>query len=446
MSEALAFDYAAIPLRESAAAIAASAPLPLFLVGLNHRTAPVEIRERLSVPESKTGSVLQSLTQLAAVDGACVISTCNRVEVIVSSTSETVVDRVIEWLCEYSRTARELLEPHLRVIEHDEVVNHLYRVASGVDSMIVGEPQIAGQVKKAFLAGHDAGTIDPLLHRVYEQTMRVAKKVRSETGIGEHAVSVPYAAVELAKKIYGDLTGLRVLLLGAGDMGELTAEHLAAQNVQQIFVANKTYERAVDLADRFHGEAVRFASFETHLATCDVVIVSTAAPHVVITTEQVERAVEARQRRGLFLIDLSMPRNIDPGVARIPGAYLYDLDDLQQVAAANRELREQKVALAATIISRETETFRRGVAANNAVPTIVELRSHLDRIRAAELEKCLRKLGPMTPGQHDAIEQLSLQLVNKILHHPIARLKESAREPREHESLQRTIRAMFGLT
>ncbi|MEA2572031.1 MAG: glutamyl-tRNA reductase [Acidobacteriota bacterium] len=433
-------------MRESAAAAERIAPLPLVLVGLNHHTAPVEVRERLSVPESKLAMAVQSLAQLDGIDGACVISTCNRVEVIVSSGSETVVDRIIDWLATWSNTARELLEPHLRILCHQEVVDHLYRVASGVDSMIVGEPQIAGQVKKAFLASRDAGTIDPLLHRVYEQTMRVAKKVRSETGIGEHAVSVPYAAVELAKKIFGDLTGLRVLLLGAGDMGELTAEHLASHNVKQIFVANKTYERAVDLAERFHGEAVRFSSFESHLATCDVVIVSTAAPHVVITTDQVERALEARQHRGLFLIDLSMPRNIDPAIARIAGAYLYDLDDLQQVAAANRELREQKVALASAIIGRETETFRLSVAAHTAVPAIVELRSHLDQIRAAELEKCLRRLGPMTPAQHEAIEQLTLQLVNKILHHPIAQLKESSRAPREHESLQRTIRAIFGLT
>jgi glutamyl-tRNA reductase len=446
VSEAFALDFTSIAMRERTAARKTIAPLPLVLVGLNHRTAPVEVRERLSVPESKLAFALQSLTQLDGIDGACVLSTCNRVEVIVSSESETVVDRIIDWLAEWSSTARELLEPHLRVLRHQDVVNHLYRVASGVDSMIVGEPQIAGQVKKAFVGSRDAGTLDPLLHRVYEQTMRVAKKVRTETGIGEHAVSVPYAAVELAKKIFGDLTGLRVLLLGAGDMGELTAEHLASQNVKQIFVANKTYERAVALAERFHGEAVRFSAFEPHLATCDVVIVSTAAPHVVITTEQIERALEARQQRGLFLIDLSMPRNIDPAVARLAGAYLYDLDDLQHVAAANRELREQKVALANAIIGRETETFRLSVAAHDAVPTIVELRKHLDQIRAVELEKCLRKLGPMTAAQHDAVEQLTLQLMNKILHHPIARLKESSRAPREHESVQRTIRAIFGLT
>jgi glutamyl-tRNA reductase len=300
--------------------------------------------------------------------------------------------------------------------------------------MIVGEPQITGQVKKAFRAG----ALDPLLQQICQRALRVAKRVRNETGIGELAVSVPYAAVELAKKIFGRLEGLRVLLLGAGEMGQLTAEHLAAQHVQQIFVANKTYERAVELAARFDGLAVQFSSFEEQLGACDIVIASTAAPHFVIEPAQVQRALEARSQRGLFLIDLSVPRNIDPAIERIDGAYLYNVDDLQQVASANLELRQKRACHARQIIAAEVEEFRRHVAEHDAAPTIRELRARLDEIRSTELEKCLRTLGPITTEQRDTIAQLSQQLINKVLHQPIVQLKED-------DSVRRTVRMIFGL-
>lgn len=420
--------------------------MPLLLIGVNHRTAPVEVRERLSVSESKSAELLQSLTALPGVDGGAVISTCNRVEAIVSSANEDVIENVVEWMAERARTSRTDLEKHLYILRHGDVIKHLFRVASGLDSMIVGEPQIAGQVKSAFMKSQEIGTLDPLLNQVFENTMRVAKRVRTDTGIGEHAVSIPYAAVELAKKIFGELQGLRVLLLGAGEMGELTAEHLAAQQVEQIFVANKTYERAVGLAERFEGIAVRFEEFQPYLETCDIVIASTAAPHYCIEPEQIENALQVRKQRGLFLIDLSVPRNINPGVASIDNAYLYNIDDLQQVADANRELRQKKAVQAEEIVLRELEGFRKRLVAQDAVPTIVELQKRLEEIRAAELDKCLRKLGPIDAEQRAVIEQLTTQMVNKILHYPILQLKDSAaEEPQERESLRRTIRKIFGL-
>ncbi len=419
--------------------------MPLLLVGVNHRTAPVEVRERLSIAEPKLPDIIQSLTRLPGVEGACVISTCNRVETIVSSPSEDVIETVVNWMADRASTPREDLEKHLYVLRYGDVVKHLFRVASGLDSMIVGEPQIAGQVKKAFMASHELGMLDPLLNQVFEQTMRVAKRVRTDTGIGEHAVSIPYAAVELAKKIFGELKGLQVLLLGAGEMGELTAEHLAAQEVRQIFVANKTYERAIELARRFQGSAVQFSSFEEHLETCDIVIASTAAPHYVIEPEQIDRALIARKNRNLFLIDLSVPRNVDPDISQIDGAYLYNIDDLQQVADANLELRQKKAGQAEEIVVREVESFRKRLIAQDAVPTILELQQRLEQIRAAELEKCLRKVGPITAEQRSAIEQLTTQMVNKILHYPILQLKESPEEPQERETLRQTIRKIFGL-
>jgi glutamyl-tRNA reductase len=417
----------------------------ILLVGVNHRTAPVEVREQLSVSDSKMAELLQSLTSLAGVDGGAVISTCNRVETIVSASSEDVIENVVEWMAGRASTSRADLEKHLYVLRHGDVIQHLFRVASGLDSMIVGEPQIAGQVKSAFVTSQELGTLDPLLNQVFENTMRVGKRIRTDTGIGEHAVSIPYAAVELAKKIFGDLTGLRVLLLGAGEMGELTAEHLAAQEVEQIFVANKTYERAAGLAERFKGTAVRFDEFQPYLETCDIVIASTAAPHYLIEPEQIENALQARRQRGLFLIDLSVPRNINPDVGKIENAYLYNVDDLQHVADANRELRQKKAVQAEEIVLRELEAFRRKLIAQDAVPTIVELQKRLEEIRATELEKCLRKVGPIDAEQRAAIEQLTTQLVNKILHYPILQLKEAAEEPQERESLRKTIRKIFGL-
>ena len=418
--------------------------MALILIGLNHRTAPVEVRERLSVAEQKLPEVVQSLREIEGVDGAAVVSTCNRVEAVVSSRTEDVISKVVDWLAVQGGSDRSSLENHLYILRHVDVVKHLCRVASGLDSMIIGEPQIGGQVRSAFQAAQDLGALDSLLQQVYAQTMRVAKRVRTDTAIGEHAVSIPYAAVELAKKIFGDLKGLQVLLLGAGEMGELTAEHLHKQSVKQVFVANRSYNRAVELAMRFQGSAVQFDAIEQHLAACDIVIASTSAPHFVIEPDQVQRALDSRRMRNLFLIDLSVPRNINPDVASFEGAYLYNVDDLQQVADANLELRQHKARDAEQIVVREVEDFRKRLIAQDAVPTIVELQQRLEAIRASELEKCLRRLGPITAEQRSAIDLLTTQMVNKILHYPILQLKDVADEP-ERESLRNTIRKIFGL-
>ncbi|MBV9496630.1 MAG: glutamyl-tRNA reductase [Acidobacteria bacterium] len=419
--------------------------MSLLLVGVNHRTAPVEVRERLSVLESQLADITKSLHAQPGVDGASVVSTCNRVEAIVSASTEDVIRLLVEWLADRGGTSADDLEKHVYILRHGDVVKHLFRVASGLDSMIVGEPQIHGQVRAAFAASQELGTLDPLLQQLFEQTMRVAKRVRTDTGIGEHAVSVPYAAVELAKKIFGNLRGLTVLLLGAGEMAELTAEHLSSHDVKHVFVANRSHERAVELAGRFRGEAIHFAAAESHLATCDIVVASTAAPHHVITAEHVDRAFDLRKNRNLFLIDLSVPRNIDPAVARIEGAYLYNVDDLQHVVDANRGQRQQRADAAEDLVLREVDAFRKRLVAQDAVPTILELQQRLEAIRSAELEACLRKLGPITTEQRAAIEMLSTRMINKILHYPILQLKEAADEPQERESLRRTIRKIFGL-
>jgi len=415
----------------------------LILVGLNHRTAPIGVRERLSIADAQLPVMLTELKAIGGIDGASLLSTCNRVEAIVSASNEDVIDSIVKWLSERSGAHRTSLEKHLYVLRYEDVIKHLFRVASGLDSMVVGEPQIGGQVRAAFLIAQRCGSLDSLLERLFEGTMRVAKRVRTDTGIGEHAVSVPYAAVELARKIFGDLRGLQALLLGAGEIGELTAEHLNGFGLRQIFVANRSHESAQQLASRFNGQAIYFEGIDPYLATCDIVIASTAAPHYLIEPPQIERALAARRMRTLFLIDLSVPRNINPDVAKIDGAYLYNIDDLQQVADSNRELRREKAEKAETIVAREVENFRHRLVAQDAVPTILELQQRLESIRTAELEKTLRKLGPITAEQRESIEMLTTQMVNKILHYPILRLKDS--EPHERESLRETIRKIFGL-
>jgi glutamyl-tRNA reductase len=417
----------------------------LILVGLNHRTAPVEIREKIHVASPALEEAISSLRALPGVQGATLLSTCNRVEAVVSADSGYVSAGIIEWFCRRASVANEELDKHLYVLRQDAAVEHLFRVASGLDSMIVGEPQIGGQVRCAFHTARKLASFDRHLQQVFEHTLRVAKKVRSETGIGLHAVSIPYAAVELARKIFGDLTGLRVLLLGAGAMGELTAEHLHKQRVKQVIVANRSHDQALMLAERFGGSAVQFDSLDEHLAECDIVIASTGAPHFVITPTQVTQAMRRRHSGGLFLIDLAVPRNIDPDVASIERAYLYNVDDLRSVADANAQTRLAEAKEADGIIAAEVAAFRKRLITEDAVPTIMELQKRAEEIRAAELEKCLRKMGPITVGQRDAIEMLTMQMTNKLLHHPIIHLRDASEEPHERESVRRTIRKVFGL-
>jgi glutamyl-tRNA reductase len=417
----------------------------LILVGLNHRTAPVEIREKIHVASPALEEAISSLRALPGVQGATLLSTCNRVEAVVSADSGYVSAGIIEWFCRRASVANEELDKHLYVLRQDAAVEHLFRVASGLDSMIVGEPQIGGQVRCAFHTARKLASFDRHLQQVFEHTLRVAKKVRSETGIGLHAVSIPYAAVELARKIFGDLTGLRVLLLGAGAMGELTAEHLHKQRVKQVIVANRSHDQALMLAERFGGSAVQFDSLDEHLAECDIVIASTGAPHFVITPTQVTQAMRRRHSGGLFLIDLAVPRNIDPYVASIERAYLYNVDDLRSVADANAQTRLAEAKEADGIIAAEVAAFRKRLITEDAVPTIMELQKRAEEIRAAELEKCLRKMGPITVGQRDAIEMLTMQMTNKLLHHPIIHLRDASEEPHERESVRRTIRKVFGL-
>ena len=421
--------------------------MTLILIGLNHKSAPVEIRELVAVSERDTDKFLEAIRATPGIRGASVLSTCNRVETLVSADHEDVIESLVSQLAARAPDGRDRIEDHLYILRHRDVVRHVFRVASGLDSMIVGEPQISGQVRASYLAAAHAGTLDGLLLTLHEHALRVSKKVRTETGIGEHAVSVPYAAVELARKIFGDLRGLQVLLVGAGEIGELTAQHLSGFGLSQIFVANRAFDRAEQLASRFGGQAVQYDAIEEKLSSTDIVISSTAAPHFVITASQIERVLGTKKRRDLFLIDLSVPRNLDPAIGKLEGAYLYNIDDLKEVVDGNRARRFEKAHDADGIIEKEVDAFFRRIAATDAVPTIVELQRRLEEIRSGELEKCLRRLGPISSDQREAIDTLTTSIVNKILHYPILRLKESASDhpPNERDSFRDTLRKIFGL-
>ncbi len=418
--------------------------MSLTLIGVNHRTAPVELREKLSVEKGSESELLNELREGGNLRGVSILSTCNRVEVLASSDDVNPLEPVIGTMADRAGVDQATIEKHLYVLRHKDVIRHMFRLASGLESMIVGEPQIAGQVKDAYQAARRHDTLDATLFNLYEQTLHVAKRVRSETGIGEDPVSIPFAAVQLARKIFGELEGLSVLLLGAGEMGKLMAEHLHSSGVEKILVANKTFERGQALAERFGGTAIEFGSFEQRLNEVDIVIASTAAPDYVVDASMVRDAL--RKRRGdIFLIDLSVPRNLDPSIAEIPAAYLYNVDDLEEITDSNKERRLQRAAQADKIIDKEVERFLRKLASQDAVPTIVELRQTLDDMRQRELEKCLRKMGPVSTDQREALEALTKGIINKVLHYPIVRLKESTSEEHEGETVRQTIRRIFGL-
>ena len=420
--------------------------MSLILVGVNHRTAPVEIREKFSASDALARELSRELANVPGVHGASYLSTCNRAEAVVSAEHEDVIATLVNSFAARSGLPPEAIEEHLYVLRNRDVVRHMFRVAAGLDSMIVGEPQIGGQVRAAFQLAYESGTLDSILQKLMEQTMRVARRVRSDTGIGESAVSVPYAAVELARKIFGDLSGLRVLLVGAGEMAELTARHFAGFGLQEIFVANRAADRAESLARQFGGEAIRFEEMTARLVDCDILVASTAAPHFLVRPEHVRAGLGSAGRRNLFLIDLAVPRNIDPAVADIPGAYLYNIDDLRQVVDTNQEKRLRRASDAETIVEEEVDGFLRHLATLDAVPTIVELQRHLEDIRQNELEKLLRRMGPISADQRAAIESMSTSMINKILHYPILRIKESAADRKEgSESIRETIRRIFGI-
>jgi glutamyl-tRNA reductase len=416
------------------------------LIGLNHRTAPIEVREKLCFSEEALPDALRAVASLPNVREAMILSTCNRVEIMARSEGEAAnaVPDMVKFLAHYHQRSHAQIEPYLYHHEQGAAIRHIFRVASSLDSMIIGEAQILGQIKEAYAIARSAGTLRGPLDEALTRSFHVAKRVRTETGIATSAVSVSYAAVELARKIFGSLNDKKILLVGAGKMSELAAKHLISSGSTQIFVTNRSLERAEELAARLHGEVVPFHQMLSAAAQCDIVLTSTGATDYLITRNDVQHMLSERKNRPMFLIDIAVPRNIDPAINKLDNIFLYDIDDLQQVVSSNMEERQKEAQTAEQIAVEEAEKFLHWLNTLDVVPTIVDLQGQMERVRQQEMARVAAQLASLTPAQREAVEALTKGMMSKILHSPIQHLKSLAQEP-EGLRLVGTIRRLFNL-
>jgi glutamyl-tRNA reductase len=412
------------------------------LIGVNHHSAPVEVRERLAIPESRLAEAVRHLVQHPGVDEGLILSTCNRVELLTRTRNGTADLR--GFLRDYFRLEPAEFEPHLYDYSEADAIRHFFRVTSSLDSMVVGEAQILGQVKEAYAIARAVGAVHSQLDLLLTRAFAVAKRVRTETAVGSSAVSVASVAVELAKKIFGSLQGKHVYLVGAGKMSELAARHLQAHGAASIFVANRTFERAEQLAAKFNGEAIHFSELYNTCDRADIVITSTGAPVAIFRREHGELFLSRRKNRPMFFIDIAVPRDVDPEMNKLDGIFVYDIDDLQQAVTAHVTDRKKEAERAEEIITSEVERFRARLLTLEVVPTIVSLQDHIETIRQAEIDRVRGRLGPLSPDQELAIEALTRGIVNKIMHTPISTLKIAARAS-EATTVIDVVRRLFNL-
>ncbi len=396
----------------------------ILLIGLNHKTAPVDIRECLAFSPADTESALEALTADPAIEESVLLSTCNRVEIIMAAARpDEAVAAAKKFLAVYKQVDLKKFENSLYLHRGRDAVRHLFRVASSLDSMMVGEPQILGQLKEAYRSATVKKASGVILNRLLHRAFFVAKRVRSETGIGDHAVSISYAAIELARKIFGALEGKRVLMIGAGEMAELAVEHLIRHRVAQVEVANRTFERAVILARRYKGTPVRMEEVGQRLVEADIIISSTGAPGFVITRDQVKGVRRKRRNRPLFFIDIAVPRDIDPGINRLGNVYVYDIDDLKGVVEENVADRRKEAVKAERIIDEAVIGFNKWYDSLDVVPTIVALREKYHRMARREAAKTLNGIDHLSARDRESVFKMARAIVNKILHEPTAYLK-----------------------
>jgi glutamyl-tRNA reductase len=412
------------------------------LIGVNHKTAPVEVRERLAIPDSRLAEAVKHLARHPRVDEGLILSTCNRVEVLAQTKNGTADLR--RFVGDYFHLNVADYEPHLYEYQQGEAVRHLFRVTSSLDSMVLGEPQILGQVKEAYATARAVGAVHSQLDLLLTRAFAVAKRVRTETAVGSSAVSVASVAVELAKKIFGSLQGRHVYLVGAGKMSELAARHLLAHGAESIFVANRTYDRAKQLAAKFEGKAILFDQLYETCDRADIVITSTGAPHAIFRREHGELFLARRKNRPMFFIDIAVPRDVDPEMNRLDGIFVYDIDDLQQAVSLHVADRKKEAERAEAIVAAEVERFQARLQTLDVVPTIVSLQDHLETIRQAEIDRVRSRLGALSPEQELAVEALTRGIVSKIMHTPISTLKTAVREP-EATTVIDLVRRLFNL-
>ncbi len=417
----------------------------LTLVGLSHKTAPVEIREKLTFPAHRQDEALTLLTSSPAVSEAVIVSTCNRTEIYaVTHADSDGPSAVIDFVADYHGLDRDELARYLYVREGESVIRHLFRVVASLESMVLGEAQILGQVKEAYDHSFSNGASGRVFNKLFRQSFEVGKRVRTETEIGENAVSISYAAVELAKKVFDSLEGRTILVLGAGKMSELTAKNLVCNGVGRVLVANRTFERAVELADKFEGEAIPYDELFEHMADADIVISSTAAAGYVVTKDQIASARKSRRGRPLFLIDIALPRDIEPAVNDLPDVYLYNIDDLNGVVSANLEERMHEAELAEVIVTEEMASFERWLESMEVVPTVAAIRAKAELVRQVELQKAIKRLGGLSEKELQTVDMLTASIVSKMLHGPTERLKKVAAEKDGYAHLE-SARFLWGL-
>jgi glutamyl-tRNA reductase len=399
------------------------------ITGVNHKSAPVEVRERLAFDEHSLAAALVDLKGRPGFCEGMILSTCNRVEVALTCEDATASLAVDEFLAETRQVARDWVTPYLYHYEDSDAIRHLFRVAASLDSMVVGEPQILGQLKSAYALAKEHGAVSGFLDTLLTRAFNVAKRVRSETEIGANAVSVSYAAVELARDIFGTLDDKKVMIVGAGKMSELAARHLRRSGAAHIFVTNRTYERAVEMAQIFDGKIVEYTKFMSFLPEVDIVITSSGAPHYIITRDEMKKVIDVRRNRPMFLIDIAVPRNIEPTVNKLDNVFLYDIDDLQKVVDTNLEGRMHSAEEAEAIIREEVERMMARLKAREVIPTIVSLQEQLEKLRIGELSRMRGKFGALSPEQEEALIALTKGIINKIAHGPISELRRQANQP-----------------
>jgi glutamyl-tRNA reductase len=395
----------------------------IILIGINHKTAPVELRECIAFSKDEAATATETLRGRPHIHESLLYSTCNRVELLlVTDDTAAAVADAKAFIADFNKIPVAQFESALYIHANDEAVRHLFRVAASLDSMIVGEPQILGQIKEAYRLAAEAKTAGVILNRLLHRAFFIAKRIRTETGIGDRAVSISYAAVELTRKIFGSLDGKRVLLIGAGEMAELAVEHLLRHPVAETFVANRTFENGLALARRFNGQAIRFEEIPEHLKRVDIIISSTGAPGFVITRDDVKRIIRARKNRPIFFIDIAVPRDIDPDINRLDNAYVYDIDDLKGAIEENIEDRQKEAIKGERIIDEATVRFREWHDSLDVVPTIVGLRKKLETIAEAEIKRTVHGNG-MSPEDAQALSRMMGAFINKMLHDPTVFLK-----------------------
>jgi glutamyl-tRNA reductase len=415
----------------------------VLIVGLNHITAEVEVREKLAFDGPKLEQGLLKLKELPSIRETVVLSTCNRVEMYANVKDPSKAsDDIMGFISEFHGIRSELLDGALYFHTDRDAVKHSFRVASSLDSMIVGEPQILGQLKDAFEFALQKKTTGVLLNKLMKKSISVAKRVRTETRIAENAVSISFAAVELTKKIFAEVEQKSVMLLGAGEMAELAAKHLLNTGVRELLVANRTYERGVELAREMGGRAVKYETFLDEMRHTDIVICSTGAPTYVVNKDQMHAVMKARKQRPVFIIDISVPRNIDPAINDMANVYLYDVDDLQGVVDENVLGRKKEAEKAEGIVEEEVETFLRWQSSLDAVPAIVALREKAESIKQQEIEKLFRKNPGMGEAEREALEQLASAITNKLIHSPTTALKEDAEDK---DVLIALVKRLYGI-